>query len=367
MIKRTIALVLAVLLVLAAMPALGEDFSGTWYMNYSLLNMGTMELNEDGTGTIAMPVANLEGELTWTADESGVTIVTAGGPQLFPYDGTKMTVDANGMEIEFSRECGKITMEQFMQFMTNQTVPEGVSAEDMTTLMMQFIALSASKSSGSSATETAAPEPKAEAVPALTVLKDNFVVYEDYSGYRALYMAKVQNTSDAPFFLTKGPLTIFDANGSVLASENYFYSRGSHYLEPGEITFCSLSVKVPEGAEVKDYQASMNVDAKSYSKLDRAIPVIGTSFGTEYNSTLLKVTVINESEEPLADISGICALEDAEGNIMTIQTFSLNYDELGPNSSITKVFYTNSDLMKYYEANGITPAQVEAYAYVEIK
>ena len=49
--KKLAALVLALVLALAAIPALGEgtDVSGTWYMTMAGVTVGSVELQEDST------------------------------------------------------------------------------------------------------------------------------------------------------------------------------------------------------------------------------------------------------------------------------------------------------------------------------
>ena len=54
--KKLTALLLALCMLLAVVPALGEDFSGTWYMVLEDVTVGTLELNADGTFSLVMQV-----------------------------------------------------------------------------------------------------------------------------------------------------------------------------------------------------------------------------------------------------------------------------------------------------------------------
>ena len=72
-------------------------------------------------------------------------------------------------------------------------------------------------------------------------------------------------------------------------------------------------------------------------------------------------------------LDGACAIswaklkkEDAEGKVIWLREEALYNYELGPNSTIKLTGSIDSDALKYFEANGIVPTTVEAYAYVDI-
>ncbi len=86
--KKLTAILLALCMLLAAVPALGEDFSGTWYMVLEDVTLGTFDLNADGTAKMVMKAGEentLEYEGTWEAADDGVTITMEGDALGFVY------------------------------------------------------------------------------------------------------------------------------------------------------------------------------------------------------------------------------------------------------------------------------------------
>ena len=80
--KKVLALMLVLCLVLASIPALAEtDFSGTWYLIMADITCGTFELNADGTcvGTTAAAGEEKKLEGTWSAEENTVTVTKGNG------------------------------------------------------------------------------------------------------------------------------------------------------------------------------------------------------------------------------------------------------------------------------------------------
>lgn len=131
--KKLMALVLALMLALAAIPALGEsvDYSGTWYINELGMTMGTFELNADGTVTSAMEGSDGPQNGTWAVTENGITIDDATGSVEFVYTDGNLVFEAAGMVL--SREASKITPEVFSAYLNGELteLPEGVTEEDI--------------------------------------------------------------------------------------------------------------------------------------------------------------------------------------------------------------------------------------------
>ena len=131
--KKLAALVLALMMVLAAIPALGEDYSGLWYLNTAGITGGTLELNADSS-----VVYTIQGEAyngTWTSNENGVEVTIEGVAILF-------TANENGLvneeeQVYLTREPEKISIDQLMNYYialaTGETpeLPEGVTQEEM--------------------------------------------------------------------------------------------------------------------------------------------------------------------------------------------------------------------------------------------
>ena len=116
------------------------------------------------------------------------------------------------------------------------------------------------------------------------------------------------------------------------------------------------------------YKYKIETEEKSWRSPDKIIKAENAGIKkaeNEYSSDSMKVTVINDSDEPLGELKVVFVLLDAEGNLLDISYDTLYNAELGANSSITMYSSVNSRVKKYLEANGIEPASVEAYAWVE--
>lgn len=380
--KKWIALLMTLCLLAAAVPALGEDFSGNWYLTLADVNFGCLTLNADGTAKMQM--MEQEGSTgTWTPGEGKVTVTIDGDAVDFIYADGMLTADV--IPVPFSRTEGKLSMTVMTQLMNGDSsgLPEGMTEEDAKTIAMNFITeFSKLNGSGSDAgipTETTpetttetVPETTAatvteEAAPEVTKLNENFAVMTIYGGLKGYYYAKIQNNTDKPYFVNGGSFVLTDADGNEVGDvQKYPNSRGSRYLEPGEVSFISFRVDIPEGVENPGYKAEITAETDSYASKDYAVEVTGTEIGTDrYGNPTMKVAVTNTSDAFLPGINAIIALEDAEGNVIWLREENLYNYELGPNSTIKLTGSIDSDAMEYFTANGIVPTTVEAYAYVE--
>ncbi len=203
--------------------------------------------------------------------------------------------------------------------------------------------------------------------PELTVLNKNYYEYQGYSSMRALYLAKVQNNTDTGFYIVNGSFILKDAGGGELASQKYMQKIGSRYLAPGEITFLSMQADIPEGAEVSDYSVEIIPEEKNYTGEDREIEVNAVEYIDDQYHPSIRVTVTNNHDEPLAYITIVYAVEDADGNIYAVDTSTLASKILGAHSTITFVEPLSNDVKTYTQEHGITLTQVEAYAFAENK
>lgn len=359
--KKLTAMLLALCMLLAAIPALGEEVTGTWYGVLADVTLATLQLNEDGSLEASLPGVEATAEDNWKLDGDTVTVTIAGGSLDFAYDGATLT--SPEYPIPIGREPGTIPFDTAVAALNGgeYEVPEGMTEIDVMSAAMTFLAeYQALVASMTPAT----PEPAAD--PELTVLQESFKVTESYSGFRATYIAKVQNNTEAPFFIKGGTMAVTDAAGNQVGEAKYLGSCGSKYLEPGEISFISMYADIPENVEVT-YTTTFDVKAQSYSSTDRAVTVADPAYVAPqgYDGAYMKVTVINDSEESLPDINVVLVLEDAEGNLLALDTEGLYRHELGANSTFTFWGSVDSRVSEYCAANGIEPASVEAFAWVE--
>ena len=382
--KKITALLLALCMLLAAVPALGEGPSGNWYMTLADVSLGYILLNEDGTANINI-ASQVAATGTWTVDGDNVTITAEGAPLTFVYDGTSLKSDA--FPLSLGREEGRLPMEVLVKMMSGETyeLPEGMTESEMTTIGLNFVTEYAkimgsnneSRDSGEPAGEPA-DEPTAEPVAdatveppvpkdaAVTILKGTFKVIESYSGFRGVYIAKVQNNNDIPLSITSGSLKVIDASGNQAGEATYLSTCGSKYLEPGEISFISMQADLEENGNYT-YEATIETRTESYFGTDNIVkldaPVYRKAEGNGRDT--MRVTVINDSEDPLPSIEVVYVLEDADGNLLDLSTESLFRHELGANSTITLVTSVDSKVLEFCAANGIEPTTVEAYGWVE--
>ena len=369
--KKITALLLALCMLLAAAPVLGEESpAGNWYMSLADVTLGYILLNEDGTAIVN--VASQEDIAgTWTADGNTVTITAQGQPLDFTFDGTSLSSEM--FPLSLSREEGRLPMSVISKMMSGEEyeLPEGMTELEMTTIAMNFVAeytkiMEAASNQGGDETGATAPAAQAEA-PIVTIEKSTFRVNESYSGFRGTYIARIKNENEVPLFLTGGNMQVFDGEGNQAAEAGYLSRTGSKYLEPGETSFVSMYVDLESDGEYT-YQANIETKTESYRSTDHAVKVTDPVFVKvegEYNSDLMKATVTNETDAPVAGIQAVLVLVDADGNLLDIETQDLYRNELGANSSITLVSSVEDRTKKFYEAQGLTPTTVEAYAWVE--
>ncbi len=369
MMKKLTAMLLALCLLLAAVPALGEDFSGTWYMVLAEVTAGWFELNADGTLTAEVPGMEETAAGTWTADDASVTITIEDSPMTFAWDGEKLFNEQ--LPIPVVREAGKVSLDLVQKYMNGEEyeLPEGMTDMELLSLAMTFAAeiqaLSGSTDSGETSAEPAA-EPAASEAPNVTIVNGTFMVTESYSGFRGTYIARIRNDNDVPLFVTGGNLKVKDEAGSEVGKAEYLSSCGSKYLEPGEVSFVSMQADLEANGNYT-YEAAIESSTESYRSTDKKVtaedPVLKKA--ESYEGDTMRVTVINDADAPLPHLNVVFVLEDADGNLLQLSTDSLYRHELGANSTITMVTTVDSKIAEYCEANGVEPTTVEAFAWVE--
>ncbi len=198
----------------------------------------------------------------------------------------------------------------------------------------------------------------------LTVTSKNVIVHigED-SG---IFVARVENTGDAPIYYDNGKLVIFSEDDDILATENYVYSSpGDLLLNPGEYTYAyeylwSSPLKNANLGDIK-FSVTSGESGYSYDRIPAAavIDMPGSSTLKNY----VNVTFTNTSDEVLYGVYVVCAMMDADGNVIFVDRNS--YDNLGihPGSTVTLKMYIDADLVNYYEVKGLMPASVDALVY----
>ena len=199
----------------------------------------------------------------------------------------------------------------------------------------------------------------------LTVTSKNVIIYPGKDS--GVLVARVENTGDEPIYYDNGKLVIFSEDDDILATENYVYSSPSDILlAPGDYTYVYefLWSSPLKNAKLGDIKFSVTSDTRGYSYDKMPASAVIDMPGSNTLSNYVNVTFTNTSDEILYGAYVVCAMMDAEENIVFVDRNS--YDNLGihPGSTVTLKMYIDSDLVNYYEANGIKPTKVDAIVYV---
>ena len=379
--KKLAAMLLTLCMLLAAVPALGEDFSGTWYMVLEDVTVGTIVLNADGTSEVSLTLtgSDVGGTGSWAADGNTVTVTVQGAPLDLTYnEETGVLFNADKFPIPIQRTAGKFEMQQILDISNGTAeLPEGVTMAEFQAAMIQFYAaaMEVASSMNGTGSETGdgagavGTEPaEAPAAPELTVVQESFKVIEAYRGYTALYIAKVRNDTAEPLYLRGGHLTVTDAEGNQVGEAKYLDTTGSKWLDPGEVSVLSMEADLEENIEVSYTKEFEITDGGYYSK-DVPVTLTDPAYipAHDYEGAMMKATVINDTGALLPGLNVIYILEDAEGNPLDVRSEMIYRHELGVDSSITMYTSVDSKVADYLNANGIEPAAVEAYAWVSVK
>lgn len=211
--------------------------------------------------------------------------------------------------------------------------------------------------------------PSALAAGKLNVVQENFYLIKSYWNYGYVF-AKVENAGDRPIKANAGVLEIYDEEGNALTSSDYLNAYAA-YLQPGEYTYVKMYAELEDETQnAADHMLTLTgkSDSSAHTLLldcETALEMGVEDDWWEYNYMYAQIT--NSTDQILYDIEVVLALLDTDGNILYIADDYL-YSEraLMPGSSMMIRKDIPSDFMEYFEANGITPAAVDAIAYVLI-
>ncbi len=206
----------------------------------------------------------------------------------------------------------------------------------------------------------------------LMVTKEDFHVVKEYRNYAYAY-ARVENVGDRPIAINAGLLEVYDVNGDAVTSTDRLYAYAK-YLQPEEYTYVRMYAEVEEDTtpdQVDDHL--LTVTAKS----ERSYTTLRLPCTTDYKEDVgsgyskrnyMYAVVTNDTDEPLSEISVVLVLLDGEDNILYMDSDSIGYyQRLMPNSSMEFALSLDSRLVDYFVENNITPARVDAIAYVYLE
>ena len=363
--KKLFAILLALGLLLSALPALAEDFSGMWYLNLTDVDLGYFQLNEDGTmaGDV-IGAGAIEG--TWSSTDASVTLVVDGDPLVFSWDGT-MLYSAD-LLIPVIREQGSVPASVIQALENDETpeLPEGMTLEQAQAVYEAFEAeFERLQNIAIEAEQQARLAESAEYK--VDILAENFYVMEEYSSLRGYWLAKVINMNSVPVYLRDGALKVLDAEGNQVGEATYLSSTGSRYLEPGEISFVSMRTDIEgDGADLT-YNASIETTIRSYVT-DAALPLADADFEPldPDSTSYMRTTVTNDTDKPVS-VNAVFALEDADGTPWLISDEEVYNHELTPGSSLILKSSVYTSFAEFIQEKGIEITTIETYAWYEIR
>ena len=363
--KKVFAILLALGLLLSALPALAEDFSGMWYLNLTDVDLGYFQLNEDGTMTgDVIGAGAIEG--TWSSTDASVTLVVDGDPLVFFWDGT-MLYSAD-LLIPVIREQGSVPASVIQALENDETpeLPEGMTLEQAQAVYEAFEAeFERLQNIAIEAEQQARLAESAEYK--VDILAENFYVMEEYSSLRGYWLAKVINMNSVPVYLRDGALKVLDAEGNQVGEATYLSSTGSRYLEPGEISFVSMRTDIEGDGANLTYNASIETTIRSYVT-DAALPLADADFEPldPDSTSYMRTTVTNDTDKPVS-VNAVFALEDAEGTPWLISDEEVYNHELTPGSSLILKSSVYTSFAEFIQEKGIEITTIETYAWYEIR
>ena len=102
--KKLISLLLILCVACMLVPATADaDVTGEWYASYMGVVM-TMNLNADGTGTMAIPGQEQPEAASWTMEGDQITITVQDSPATGTVTADSIQMTQDGMELVFTRE-----------------------------------------------------------------------------------------------------------------------------------------------------------------------------------------------------------------------------------------------------------------------
>lgn len=389
--RKFLSLMLVLCLALAAFPATAEDLAGEWNLLILGLQAGTGTLNADGTLHMVMDIEeSSESDGTWVLEGDALTLTFDGQSEVLTRVEDQFVNDA--MYMTLSREPAKITYKMFVDYTTNGTLPENVTAEEMTAVLQSIMTIMMASGAepsnpvvdgSASVADEAAPaaDESVQSAPAegdvnssLIVTEESFVARENYSGDPDYYLfLVVHNNSESPLYINKATASLQDAEDNEIGSAKYLYGSASRYLEPQETSVVSLRFEMNGSAAPDRY--SYTVESKvpeSWNKPDHEIPVRTADLASDlkeagsYENVLqAKIELVNPDETPVSDPRTAVVLRSEDGKILELYTHSLYNVAIGADSSIFLTLSFGSPVQDYCIKNSLTPAGVEVYAWYE--
>lgn len=211
----------------------------------------------------------------------------------------------------------------------------------------------------------------ASAAGKVSVTHENYITVDNWGTWSYVY-ARVENIGDKPIEYSAGLFEIYDTNGDTLSSTSYLQVHGI-VLQPGEYAYIHASELLDESLTAADVDDCMlTVTAKNGSENRTERYACDSKWLPDFpenrfwTSNLMEATFTNTTGETIFNLSVAFALLDDAGNILYVANKDF-YSNVGipSGSSIIVREEVSSTLLEVYEAKGMAPATVDAYAYVD--
>lgn len=200
----------------------------------------------------------------------------------------------------------------------------------------------------------------------MTVTKKNLIAIEGENV--AYFYAKVENTGDSAGYIEYGgKLVGFNASDEIILQEDYVGSSPSNIkLAPGEYAYVSeyIVADVLKTDTVTDCKFSIKTEeyGSDYSKIPCEAKL---ELSEDEYENYVYVTFTNDTDSILYNFAITVVVCDQNGELVFVDGDYTSSIGIHPGSTITIKAGIDSDLVRHYAKNEITPTTVEALVYIE--
>lgn len=375
--------VLAIMLVLAMLLGLGctayaegitqDELLGIWEMDISSIFSMMVEqgaMTADDMEVMKPFLSLMSYHMQFSADGKYTMLMSAMGEE-DKTEGEYAVVDGvlmmDGSPVETTLENGVLTIsEEEMSMTMTKTDLEALPATgemDMNQLLGALGSMEPAEPTEPTEPTENAPAPMGK----LEIVQENAAIVDRY-GLNQYVFAKVQNVGDAEIMLDDCNLAVYDADEQLIAAKDY--GQGTYIpLKPGEYAYVTMYKDIEEGKEADHYTFGVTAGEYLYDTTVQfpAEATMELGVGEGWNQkNWMYVTITNNTDETVYNMELMVALLDAEGNILYTEYDSLYNTGILPGGSVVVRLEIPSEFMQYFEANSLTPAAVDAIAYVQV-
>lgn len=202
------------------------------------------------------------------------------------------------------------------------------------------------------------------------VQESMFLFEGEKEGY---YYAKIENTGDAPIVAGYSTLDFFTAEKeeSILTVKYITTYPRDIYLEPGEYAYLYkwLYDDILKNEKVDSYQFTVENKNRGYDyKTLSCLPAfcfkgVNERGYVDSDENYINVTFTNTTDEIVNGFEITVAFYDGEGCLIYVDSNTYSSFAVHPGSTVTVTSTIKNALVKYFSAQGITPAVIDAVVY----